>query len=64
MASKKDNIEEVMHYGDVVGVIGGKISKEFTNADKFMVVSAAPAVVGSYAFLSRRRKKIMKKSLS
>ena len=44
---QKDNIEEVFHYGDVVGVIGGKISKTYVDADKFMVVSAAPAVVGA-----------------
>jgi hypothetical protein len=44
---QKDNVEEMMHYGEVVGVIGGKISKEFVEADKFMIVSASPAVVGA-----------------
>ncbi|MCP9236446.1 hypothetical protein [Lewinella sp. JB7] len=44
---KKYDSEEHMQYGEVVGMIGGNISKSFTQADKFMVVSAAPAVVGA-----------------
>ncbi|MCB0665624.1 MAG: hypothetical protein KDC80_07375 [Saprospiraceae bacterium] len=38
---------EILHFGDVVGVIGGEVSKEYILADKFMVVSAAPAVLGN-----------------
>ncbi len=44
---EKTNIEEVMSYGDIVGVIGGKISKTYDIADHYMVVSAAPAVIGN-----------------
>ena len=36
-----------LYFGDVVGVIGGEVSKEFVYADKFMVVSAAPAMLGN-----------------
>jgi len=43
----KYNTDEVFNYGEVVGVIGGQISKEFGNADKYMVISAAPAVSGA-----------------
>ena len=41
------NPEEFISPGDVVGVIGGKISKSFTHADKFMVVSTAPLLLGN-----------------
>lgn len=41
------NAQEQLHYGDVVGVIGGKVSKRFTHADRFMVVSASPIVLGN-----------------
>ncbi|HMQ88540.1 MAG TPA: hypothetical protein PKB07_13190 [Flavilitoribacter sp.] len=41
------NAEEILNYGDVVGVIGGRISRQFTQADKFMVVSASPIVLGN-----------------
>ncbi len=44
---KKYDAEEELQYGEVVGMIGGVVSKSFTEADKFMVVSAAPAVVGA-----------------
>lgn len=33
--------------GDIVGVIGGKISKNYIHAEKFMVVSSAPIVLGN-----------------
>lgn len=39
--------EEVINPGDVVGVIGGKISKNFTHADRFMAISTAPIVLGN-----------------
>ncbi|MCB0580930.1 MAG: hypothetical protein KDD10_16660 [Phaeodactylibacter sp.] len=39
--------DERMSYGDVVGVIGGKVSKKFTHAPRFMVVSASPIVLGN-----------------
>ncbi|KAA3641012.1 MAG: hypothetical protein DWQ02_01225 [Bacteroidetes bacterium] len=41
------NPEEFISQGDVVGVIGGKVSKEFTHADKFMVVSTSPLLLGN-----------------
>ena len=44
---EKYDVEEQLYYGEVVGVIGGKVSKSFVEADKFMVVSAAPAVLGA-----------------
>lgn len=42
----KQDREEHLVYGDVVGVKGGEISKKFVEAEKFMVVSHAPAVIG------------------
>ncbi len=41
------NPEEELQFGEVVGVIGGQVSKNFTHADRFMVVSAAPIVLGN-----------------
>ncbi len=41
------NQNELITAGDVVGVIGGKVSKTFNHADKFMVVSTAPIVLGN-----------------
>ncbi len=38
---------ELITAGDVVGVIGGKISKSFNHADRFMVVSTAPIILGN-----------------
>jgi len=42
----KANPEENLIYGDVVGVKGGLISKKFETAEKFMIVSRAPVIVG------------------
>jgi len=39
--------KETIQPGDVVGVIGGKISKKFTHADRFMAVSTSPIVLGN-----------------
>ncbi len=39
--------KESMTFGDVVGVNGGKVSKKFSQAERFMVVSAAPIVLGN-----------------
>jgi hypothetical protein len=39
--------QEDIKAGDVVGVIGGKVSKTFTHAERFMVVSTAPIVLGN-----------------
>jgi carbonic anhydrase/acetyltransferase-like protein (isoleucine patch superfamily) len=38
---------EAMSFGDVVGLNGGKVSKKFSQAERFMVVSAAPIVLGN-----------------
>jgi cytoskeletal protein CcmA (bactofilin family) len=43
---QKANTKELLTYGDVVGIKGGAISKNFTEAEKFMVVSHKPAVIG------------------
>lgn len=42
-----DNFNEVFLPGEVVGVKGGKISKCYSNADKYMVVSSNPIVIGN-----------------
>lgn len=42
----KSGKDEVMTFGDVVGVKGGVISKTFSGAEKFMVVSRNPGVIG------------------
>src|SRR5690606_40935855 len=39
--------DELIQPGDVVGVIGGRISREFTHADRFMVVSTSPLLLGN-----------------
>ena len=39
--------KETLTPGDVVGVRGGKISKEYEVAERFMVISTAPAVLGN-----------------
>ena len=38
---------EFIQPGDVVGVIGGKISKAFIHADQFMVASTSPLLLGN-----------------
>jgi len=43
----KSNPAEKISYGDIVGVRGGQISKDLTNADHFMVVSMNPIVLGN-----------------
>lgn len=41
------NINETMSYGDIVGLNGGKISKNTTSAQRMMVISYKPAVLGA-----------------
>ena len=43
----RENQNERMTYGDIVGVKGGKISKNTINAERFMVVSFRPIVLGN-----------------
>ena len=43
----KRNPKESIQPGDVVGVYNGKISKSTTNADRVMVVSTMPLVIGN-----------------
>ncbi len=42
----KADAKETFVFGEVVGVKGGIISKKFVDADKFMVISNAPAIIG------------------
>lgn len=43
----RNDINETMTYGDIVGVKGGKISKNLTGAERMMVVSYKPIVLGN-----------------
>lgn len=43
----RENIGETMTYGDIVGVKGGKISKDLRGAEAMMVVSFKPIVLGN-----------------
>lgn len=43
----KQNLEEKFFAGDIVGVKGGKISKNIAGAEKVMVVSYRPIVLGN-----------------
>lgn len=38
---------ELIQPGDVVGVIGGRISKNFVHADRFMAISTSPLLLGN-----------------
>lgn len=44
---EKEDEKELFSYGDIVGVTGGKISKNASNADHFMVISKNPIVLGN-----------------
>ncbi|NOR74450.1 MAG: hypothetical protein GQ525_04765, partial [Draconibacterium sp.] len=41
------NPEEIINAGDIVGVTGGKITKNLTNAEQVMAVSTRPIVLGN-----------------
>ncbi|WP_422107837.1 hypothetical protein [Winogradskyella sp.] len=41
------DVNEMMSYGDIVGINGGKISKNTSNAQRMMVISYKPAVLGA-----------------
>ncbi|MEW4922981.1 hypothetical protein [Algibacter sp. 2305UL17-15] len=43
----REHQNEQMTYGDIVGVNGGKISKKTSSAERFMVVSFRPIVLGN-----------------
>ena len=43
---EKEDYNEPMMFGDIVGVKGGKITKDMSNAQQYMVVSLAPIVLG------------------
>ncbi|MTE27330.1 hypothetical protein [Winogradskyella ouciana] len=47
------DLNEKMTYGDVVGVIGGKISKNTQDAENIMVVSYQPIVLGNMPEVSK-----------
>ncbi len=44
---KKADTGEAFAFGDVVGVKGGIISKHFVDAEKFMIISQSPTVIGA-----------------
>ena len=44
---ERENLADVFHYGEVVGVKGGKISHQTEGADHIMVISKAPIVLGN-----------------
>ena len=44
---KKRNPNEKLTFGEIVGVDGGEISKSFTHANTFMVISQNPTVIGA-----------------
>jgi cytoskeletal protein CcmA (bactofilin family) len=43
----KNDTTEVFTFGDVVGIKGGLISKKFKKAEKYMVISKDPTVIGA-----------------
>jgi hypothetical protein len=43
----REDLSETMTYGDIVGVKAGKISKDTENAERMMVVSYKPIVLGN-----------------
>ncbi|MDX8340364.1 hypothetical protein SLH46_14275 [Draconibacterium sp. IB214405] len=44
---EKEDVNEFLTYGEVVGVKGGVISKEFKRAEKYMVITNNPTVIGA-----------------
>jgi hypothetical protein len=44
---EKDSYTESLFSGDIVGVRAGKVSKSFETAERFMVISTNPTVVGA-----------------
>lgn len=44
---ERSDSNEVIGAGDIVGVIGGKITKDLTNAEQVMAVSSHPVVLGN-----------------
>jgi hypothetical protein len=45
---EKENPNEIIRKGDVVGVLNGKVSKRTDNAQQFLVASTSPAVAGNW----------------
>jgi len=43
----RNDVNESMTYGDIIGVKGGKISKNTTDAERMMVISFKPIVLGN-----------------
>lgn len=44
---ERANVEEKVRPGEIVGVTGGKISKQTGNASQYLVISTNPAVLGN-----------------
>lgn len=51
----RENINEKMSYGDIVGVKGGEISKNTQGVEKMMVVSYKPIVLGNMPAANREK---------
>ena len=51
---EKENPEEKYMFGEVVGVKGGKISRNTTDADQVMSISLAPIVLGNMPDANRK----------
>ena len=51
----REDLNEEIAYGDIVGVKGGKISKNLTNAERMMVVSFKPIVLGNMPQANREQ---------
>ena len=51
---EKENPEDTFMFGEVVGVKGGKISRNTTDADQVMSISLAPIVLGNMPDLDRK----------
>ncbi len=52
---ERDNPADVMHYGEIVGVIGGKISRNTPANSKVMVISYSPIVLGNMPAPNREK---------
>lgn len=51
----RSDVKEKMTYGDIVGVVGGKISKNTEIAERLMVVSFKPIVLGNMPKRNREK---------
>lgn len=52
---ERKDINEKIYAGEIVGVSGGRITKNTDNASNFMVISAAPMVLGNMPDLDKQK---------